>query len=143
MNIESALISTFGGALIGLAVTIMLLFNGRVTGISGIINSSLSKIQIGELWRYSFIAGLIAGAILVKLYNPNLLANQTNRSYVIVIVAGLLVGLGTVMGSGCTSGHGVCGISRFSKRSIVATLIFMTFGFVTVFLFNIFFGISI
>lgn len=121
-----------GGGLIGVAVTIMLIFNGRVTGISGIIASSLSKPNLDGFWRWSFLLGMIAGGILMQLLRPDLFANVSGRGLAIVSVAGLLVGYGTVMGSGCTSGHGVCGISRFSTRSVVATLTFMLFGFLAV-----------
>jgi len=134
-SIESAIL---GGMIIGLAVTMMLLFNGRVTGISGIINSSLSRPSLEGLWKILFIIGLLVGGLVVKITNPELLANQTDRSSLTVFVAGLFVGFGTIMGSGCTSGHGVCGISRFSKRSLVATAIFMTLGFLSVLIFNFF-----
>ncbi len=132
MELSSALYPLIGGSLIGLAVTVMLLFNGRVTGISGIISSSLSAPKKDGYWRLLFIAGLISGGILMKIIRPDLLENISDRSVILVLAAGLLVGYGTVMGSGCTSGHGVCGISRFSPRSLIATLTFMLFGFFAV-----------
>ncbi len=121
-----------GGLLIGVAVTLMLLFNGRVTGISGIIAQSFTRPRSENIWRWMFLAGMVvAGAIIFRI-RPELFANETNRSLPVIAMAGLLVGFGTVMGSGCTSGHGICGISRLSIRSIVATLVFMMFGFFSV-----------
>lgn len=132
MELNSILNALFGGALIGIAVTMMLLFNGRVTGISGIIASSLSKPSKDGLWRWMFIAGMIVGGALMRSLRPDYFVNLSDRGLVLVGIAGLLVGYGTVMGSGCTSGHGVCGISRFSLRSVLATITFMFFGFLTV-----------
>lgn len=132
MELNQALYPLAGGGLIGIAVTMMLLFNGRVTGISGIIASSLARPTRDSLWRWMFIGGLISGGFLIQMLRPDLFTNTSGRSSVAILVAGILVGYGTVMGSGCTSGHGVCGISRFSIRSVVATLTFMLFGFLTV-----------
>ncbi|MGE3974694.1 MAG: YeeE/YedE family protein [Bdellovibrionales bacterium] len=132
MDFSSTLYSLSGGALIGVAVTLMLLFNGRVTGISGIIASSLSKPSKEGLWRWMFLAGIIVGGLLMYGLRPVFFANLSGRGLGLVIVAGILVGYGTVMGSGCTSGHGVCGISRFSVRSVIATIVFMFFGFLAV-----------
>ncbi len=143
MEWNSIFYSLVGGCLIGLSVTIMLLFNGRVTGISGIINSSLAKPNREGLWRWFFLAGLVAGGVLMKLKRPDLLVNISDRSTLQVLIAGLVVGYGTVMGSGCTSGHGVCGISRLSIRSIIATLTFILFGFMTVQLVRYFAGDSL
>lgn len=143
MNTEQILFSLIGGALIGLSATIMLLFNGRVTGISGIIAASLTKSQQNNAWRLLFVAGLICGGVLIQLIQPDFFINTSGRSATIVAIAGLLVGFGTVMGSGCTSGHGICGISRLSMRSILATLTFMLFGFLTVVAFRFFTGGSV
>ena len=132
MNLNQILYPLIGGGLIGLAVTIMLLFNGRATGISGIISSSLTKPTPDGIWRWMFIAGLIIGGLVIQSFRPDLFINTSGRSSMIVLIAGLLVGFGTVMGSGCTSGHGVCGISRLSIRSIIATVTFMLFGFLAV-----------
>jgi uncharacterized membrane protein YedE/YeeE len=132
VDINQALHSILGGALIGIAATAMLLFNGRITGISGIVSSSLAKPTRDGLWRWMFIAGLIAGGLLIQIIQPDFFANNSGRSSTAVIIAGLLVGYGTVMGSGCTSGHGICGISRLSTRSVIATITFMLFGFLTV-----------
>lgn len=143
MNINQVLYPLVGGGLIGIAVTMMLLFNGRVTGISGIVSSSLAKPTKSGFWRFMFIAGLVFGGFVIYLLRPDLFENASNRSPFLVLIAGLFVGYGTVMGSGCTSGHGVCGISRLSVRSIVATLTFMLFGFLTVLVIRIFSGGSI
>jgi uncharacterized protein len=132
MDFNSAQNAALGGALIGLAVTIMLLFNGRVTGISGIIAASLSKPSKDGFWRLMFIVGMILGGALMYSLRPEYFVNLSGRSLGFVAIAGLLVGYGTVMGSGCTSGHGVCGISRFSMRSVLATITFMFFGFLAV-----------
>lgn len=129
-----------GGILIGLAVTLMLLFNGRVTGISGIISSSLKDFSREGLWRWAFVIGLLCGGFILGLFNPEVFTNTAIRSTPVVLIAGFLVGYGTVMGSGCTSGHGICGMSRLSLRSIMATAIFMLFGFLTVQLFRLFGG---
>lgn len=132
MNFNQAVYSLIGGGLIGIAVTIMLLFNGRVTGISGIVSSSISKPTPEGLWRWLFIIGMIVGGFVIQATKPDLFVNVSGRGSLAVIIAGLLVGYGTVMGSGCTSGHGVCGLSRLSIRSLMATIIFMLFGFLTV-----------
>ena len=140
MDFSSITNSLLGGALIGIAVTLMLLFNGRVTGISGIISASMTKPSRDGSWIYFFLGGLVLGGFIMNLFRPEFFINLSNRSLHFVILAGLLVGYGTVMGSGCTSGHGVCGISRFSMRSLVATFTFMFFGFLSVQVFNILFG---
>jgi len=127
---DSYIVSLIGGALIGIAVSIMLLFNGRVTGISGILAASLEKPSREGAWRLMFLLGLLAGGALMFSAQPALFGQ--GRNYILTAIAGLLVGYGTVMGGGCTSGHGVCGISRLSIRSLAATITFMLFGFVTV-----------
>lgn len=124
--------SVLGGVLIGVAVTIMLLFNGRVTGISGIVAASLSKPTRDGAWRLLFLAGMLFGGAVVHFMRPDLFSNVTGRGYGSILVAGFLVGYGTVMGSGCTSGHGICGVSRLSLRSLLATLTFLLAGFITV-----------
>lgn len=125
-----------GGVLIGTAVSLMLLWNGRVTGISGIINGALSPVKGDTLWRVLFIGGLFLGGLVMGQLNPQVFANTINSEVWITIVAGLLVGFGTIMGSGCTSGHGVCGISRMSPRSLVATIVFMAAGIAAVYVFR-------
>jgi uncharacterized membrane protein YedE/YeeE len=121
-----------GGMIIGLAVSIMLLFNGRVTGISGIINGLFSLQKNDTLWRLTFIFGLFIGGILVKEVIPTAFTGGLTTPTWTVVVAGLLVGFGTIMGSGCTSGHGVCGISRLSIRSILSTVTFIAAGVLAV-----------
>ncbi len=124
INVEMALA---GGVLIGLAASVMLIFNGRVTGISGILNGFMGQATDGG-WRGMFLLGLLLGGVLLGSLHPSLFENVSGRSEAMVIFSGLLVGFGTTLGSGCTSGHGVCGLSRFSVRSLVATVIFMLFG---------------
>jgi uncharacterized protein len=134
MTMDSILPSLIGGALIGLAASIHLLLNGRVTGISGIINHLLDKPTSENNWRWAFLVGMILTGVAFSIQMPELFPTAQITSTPVIVIAGLLVGLGTVMGSGCTSGHGVCGISRFSIRSLIATIVFMAFGFLTVFL---------
>lgn len=124
--------SLAGGMLIGLAASMFILLNGRIAGISGIIGGLLRPAKGDVLWRVAFIAGLIV-APLMYANAFTLPPVEVNASAAMLIVAGLLVGVGTRYGSGCTSGHGVCGLSRRSPRSLVATLSFMASGFLTVF----------
>ncbi|MDO9090399.1 MAG: YeeE/YedE family protein [Burkholderiaceae bacterium] len=125
--------SLAGGILLGLASAMFILLNGRILGISGIVGG-LMRPKAGDLnWRLTFLAGLLAAPLLyLWLVVPT--APRIDAGWGTVIVAGLLVGAGTRYGSGCTSGHGVCGLSRLSPRSLVATLAFMGAGFVTVYL---------
>jgi uncharacterized membrane protein YedE/YeeE len=121
-----------GGALIGLAATLMMVLNGRIAGISGILGGAFSARRGDIGWRIAFIAGLVAAPVVAQLAGYGLPAIDM-PSWPVIVVAGLLTGFGTRMGSGCTSGHGVCGIARLSPRSIVATCLFMAAGFATVF----------
>ena len=132
MEFDSILHPLLGGALIGVAVTLMLLFNGRVTGISGIIAGTFSKPDLDGLWRWTFLVGMLAGGILVHSLHPEYFVNLSGRRLPMIGAAGFLVGFGTVMGSGCTSGHGICGISRLSVRSLIATITFILFGLLSV-----------
>lgn len=125
-----------GGVLIGTSVSLMLLWSGRVTGISGILNGLLAPLKGDTLWRASFILGLVVGGFALRLMIPNVFENTVVGSPWLTVIAGVLVGFGTIMGSGCTSGHGVCGISRFSPRSLVATLVFISAGMIAVRLFK-------
>ena len=125
-----------GGAIIGIAVSVMLLFNGRVTGISGIINGALSPQKGDTLWRVLFVAGLVLGGFALRGLSPAVFEGDLPTSEWTTVAAGLLVGFGTIMGSGCTSGHGVCGISRMSIRSIVSTMTFIAAGVAAVALFR-------
>ena len=121
-----------GGVIIAISVSLMLLWNGRVTGISGIINGALSPVKGDTAWRVLFIAGLVLGGLTLKAFNPIIFSGSLPTESWTVVVAGLLVGFGTILGSGCTSGHGVCGISRMSPRSLVATIIFIIAGVIAV-----------
>jgi uncharacterized membrane protein YedE/YeeE len=125
-----------GGALIGVSVSLMLLWNGRVTGISGIINGALTYAKGDYAWRALFILGLIVGGLILKVLRPEVFSGAILTDTWTVVVAGLLVGFGTILGSGCTSGHGVCGISRMSPRSLVATIVFIGAGVFAVALFR-------
>ncbi len=120
-----------GGILIGLGALVLLFFNYRIAGISGIY-SGLVKLSPGEtLWRFIFILGLLAGGAIVRLAYPEAFDLKLDKPYLVIIAGGLLVGFGSSYGHGCTSGHGVCGIGRLSIRSIIATAIFMVFGIAT------------
>ena len=125
--------SLAGGVLIGLATAMFLLLNGRIAGISGILGGLLRPIKGDVGWRVAFVAGLIFSPIAFSVAAP-LPAVQIDADTASLIMAGLLVGIGTRYGSGCTSGHGVCGLSRLSPRSMVATALFVLAGFVTVFI---------
>ena len=121
-----------GGALIGLAAAIFVLFNGRIAGISGIVAGLLRPVAGGIGWRVAFLAGLV-GAPVVYASMAALPPAHIDADWGALVAAGLLVGVGTRYGAGCTSGHGVCGLSRLSLRSLVATLAFMGAGFATVY----------
>ena len=123
-----------GGLLIGLATVLMMLLNGRIAGISGIVGGLLARNGSEVGWRAVFVVGLLLGAFIYMLATGGALPVRVEASLPVMVVAGLLVGFGTRLGSGCTSGHGISGIARLSKRSIVATLVFMGAGIVTVFL---------
>lgn len=122
-----------GGALIGLASAVLLLAAGRIAGISGITAGLLRPWHGEGIWRWLFIVGLILGTVLYKLFGGNLAAVHIDANTATLIGGGLLVGIGTRLGGGCTSGHGICGISLLSRRSIVATLTFMSTAMVVVF----------
>jgi len=126
--------SLIGGALIGLSTSMLLLFNGRVAGVSGILGGVLIRRAGDVAWRLFFLAGLVAGGALMAQVHPSAFPSAPLRSAPVIVLAGLLVGYGTRLGNGCTSGHGVCGISRMSARSIVATIVFMTAGMISVFI---------
>lgn len=125
--------SLAGGMLIGLAAALLILFNGRIAGISGIVAGVLQPRPRETAWRLAFLAGLLASPLLHLLFDP-LPEARIDAGTPALIVAGLLVGLGVRYGAGCTSGHGVCGLSRWSARSLAATSAFMAAGFLTVFL---------
>ncbi|MEJ7930817.1 YeeE/YedE family protein [Ramlibacter sp. AN1015] len=124
--------SLAGGVIIGIAAAMFILLNGRIAGISGVLGGLLKPVRGDISWRAAFIAGLLGAPLLYALFTE-VPRPRIDAGYLGLIAAGLLVGIGTRYGSGCTSGHGVCGISRLSPRSLVATATFMLAGFVTVF----------
>ena len=121
-----------GGVIIGLAVVVFFLLNGRLVGISGIASNALTE-KNNRFDNFLFLVGLIIGPILYTLFTSKQISVTISNSYILLIIAGLLVGLGTRISGGCTSGHGISGIGRFSLRSIVATITFMIVGIITVF----------
>ncbi len=124
--------SLAGGILLGLASAAFILFNGRILGISGILGGLLRPKAGDTGWRLSFVAGLLVAPLVWSLFAAPVVP-RIDAGPALLVIAGLLVGWGTRYGSGCTSGHGVCGLSRLSPRSLVATLAFMGAGFVTVY----------
>jgi uncharacterized protein len=135
--------SLFGGLLIGLSASAMLLLDGKIAGISGILAGVLKPVRGDTLWRVCFLAGLLAGGMLLRIFLPTAFNFGIIRPLPMLIIAGLLVGFGTRLGSGCTSGHGVCGISRLSPRSLVATGTFIVAGALVVYLVNHLMGSSV
>ena len=125
-----------GGAMIGAAASLFLFFNGRVMGVSGILGSLLKPTPNDISWRVMFVLGLVSGGLALQWILPQSLIQQSTSGYLDYVLAGLLVGFGTLLGNGCTSGHGVCGISRLSIRSILSTVTFIGFGIVSVLLFK-------
>jgi uncharacterized membrane protein YedE/YeeE len=122
-----------GGLLIGLAASALLYFNGRVAGVSGVLGHALAPEDGERRWRLLFVAGLVAGGLILTLFNPGAFDAAAPAPLAAIALSGLLVGFGTRLGGGCTSGHGVCGIARLSARSIAATIVFMAAGGGTVF----------
>lgn len=123
-----------GGMLIGLSVTIMLLFNGRLTGISSILSELLPPKSGNWIWRLVFLTSMIIGTASFIYLFPDSYSARMNYPVSLLIIGGFLVGFGTRLGNGCTSGHGICGIARLSSRSLIATLTFMFSGGVTVYI---------
>ena len=128
--------SLIGGILIGLSASAMLFFNGRIAGISGFVAGLLRPMEKDNLWRATFVAGLLTGGLILRLVSPELFEINIARSGVTFALAGLLIGFGARLGNGCTSGHGVCGVSRFSVRSIIATTTFVVIGALAVYFGN-------
>lgn len=126
--------SLIGGGMIGLAASLLMLGDGRIAGISGIVGGLLRPTAGETAWRALFVAGLAAGGLGLRLIDPALVRMDLDRSAGALIAAGVLVGFGTALGNGCTSGHGVCGLSRGSRRSLAATVTFMAAGMATVWL---------
>lgn len=127
---QAWLLALLGGAMIGAASALLMLTHGRIAGISGITGSLLQPATPDRGWRLAFVGGLLAAGVVASFVAPQAVGASV-RSLPIVIVAGLVVGFGTRLGSGCTSGHGVCGLSRFSARSLVAVVTFMITGAIT------------
>ena len=127
--------ATIGGMIIGLAVVIFFLFNGRLVGISGIASNALTE-KDNKLDNFLFLLGLILGPIIYSLFTSKEINITISNSFILLIFAGLLVGIGTRVSGGCTSGHGISGIGRFSLRSIIATITFMIVGILTVLIKN-------
>jgi uncharacterized membrane protein YedE/YeeE len=126
--------SLLGGMMLGLAVTLYVLLHGRILGISGIVSGLVHPKKEDWSWRLAFIIGLLTAPFFAALFFGILPVIEVDANWLTVIIAGLLVGFGVQYGSGCTSGHGICGLSRLSPRSLVATLSFMTAGFLVVFI---------
>jgi uncharacterized membrane protein YedE/YeeE len=129
--------SSLGGVLIGIAAAGLLMFHGRIAGISGIAGGVFRQRESGDVaWRIMFLVGLFAAGVVWSYFRPEDYVFGIERSTGALIAAGLAVGIGTQLGSGCTSGHGVCGIGRLSKRSTMATITFMATAAITVFIVN-------
>ena len=124
--------SLIGGSIIGIAVSLLLLFNGKVLGVSGILGELFNHPLSKNYWRLFFVLGLLISPLIYSIFHPIPLI-EISSNKLLIIVGGLLVGFGSRLGSGCTSGHGVCGLARLSVRSFIATMTFIFIGFVTVF----------
>ncbi|MDO6707560.1 YeeE/YedE family protein [Photobacterium sp. 1_MG-2023] len=122
-----------GGFILGGAALMLLVLNGRIAGISGIVSGAMQPSDPNAPWRWMFLLGLVLGPLLAAPFGLQL-PEQINAGWPLILIGGFLVGLGTRLGSGCTSGHGICGIGRLSPRSIVATLIFMVVAIMVVFI---------
>ena len=122
-----------GGLILGLAAVLLLIANGKVLGVSGVLAKILTPIKNDFLWRIVFIFGLVIGGLMGAEVFDSFFPQKLDAPLVLIITSGLLVGMGTHLGSGCTSGHGICGIGRLSRRSIIATCVFMIFAAITVF----------
>lgn len=123
-----------GGLMIGASASLLLLFNGRIAGISGILSGAIAPFPSDRGWRLAFVAGLILGPLLVVVFRQDTLDITLQGSLPVLLVAGFLVGFGTRLGNGCTSGHGVCGLARGSGRSLAATATFFSVALLTVFI---------
>ena len=138
MTNETFLYPLIGGIIIALSTSILLFFNGKICGISGILGGLLKVPQRDDLWKLSLVFGLIFGSYIFSFLFPQFFNYSIDLKWWEVIVGGFLVGIGTRVGSGCTSGHGVCGIARLSPRSILATVLFIFTGIITVYLKGLF-----
>ena len=135
MTAFTPIASLIGGALIGLSAVMLMAFNGRIAGVTGILRRLLPPYDDGGLLEpFTFVAGLVVAPILISLAAPQIVTATVSPNPLLMAAAGLIVGVGTALGNGCTSGHGVCGIARLSARSLIATLIFMAVAIATVFI---------
>ena len=132
MDTFTPITATLGGLLIGLAAVILMAFNGRIAGISGVFSGMVFAGRGDRLWRLFFVVGLVGAPMIVFAVRGEMPPFEITSNWPLIIAGGLIVGFGTRLGSGCTSGHGVCGMSRLSARSIAAVLIFMGTGMATV-----------
>lgn len=128
--------SLSGGIIIGLSASLLMLFNGRIAGISGITKGLITKEHSNneKYWRLFFLIGLLMGGFIISITMPSMTAKSSKLHPIQMIISGLLVGIGTSLSNGCTSGHGICGLARKSTRSIVSVIIFMLSGFFTVYI---------
>jgi uncharacterized membrane protein YedE/YeeE len=127
------MVSLLGGICIGLSAALLLVMNNKILGVSGILQNAVFVKSENKSWQLSFIGGVVLGGLLLQTFMPQVFSQIENKNILITILAGFLVGFGTSLGSGCTSGHGICGVSRLSLRSIVATIIFMITAMITVY----------
>lgn len=130
------MLAILGGVIIGFSVSLMLLYNGKITGVSGFLGGLLKRETMGDPVRIFFILGLFVGGLGLRFFYSDAFLLPNEEAPLDYVIAGLLVGFGTRLGNGCTSGHGVCGISRLSKRSIVSTMTFIIFGVLSYFLYK-------
>jgi len=126
--------SLLGGVILGVAAALYVLLHGRILGVSGVVSGLLHPTLTDSAWRVSLVLGIISSPFLAALFFGIFPVIEIDSDWTVIVVAGLLVGFGTHYGSGCTSGHGICGLSRLSPRSLIATLSFMGAGFLTVFI---------
>ncbi len=136
MYIYAPVYAILGGAMIGIALVLVFWFTGRIAGISGLIGRVLSRNEDEKIWRLFFLAGMVLSGFIYHALNPDKYSGIPILPTAVLITGGFLVGFGTRMGNGCTSGHGIFGIARLSKRSIIATLVFMSSAIATVYLNN-------
>lgn len=136
----SPISAAIGGALIGLSAVLLMLFNGRIAGVTGIMDGIFNPRADGRLWRAAFVVGLVAAPLAAAFLGYPVAMPPMLGSTIVIAVAGLLVGFGTRLSNGCTSGHGICGIARLSPRSIMATMVFMAAAIVVVALTHHVFG---
>ncbi len=139
--LNSYVLASAGGLLIGLSAILLMYFNGRILGVSGIVSSLVSLAPSNKLCSAAFILGILISAAVFKQINPAWIPGALPMSLPSLFIAGILVGVGTRLGNGCTSGHGVCGIARLSKRSLAATATFMTVAICTVYVINLLSGV--